>query len=526
MSANTSTAPFNFERAWVDTDDRETLEMVLGAFRAWAADAVDDGAIEAAGALSERLVRDAAGVGIYGLSVPERYEGAGLSMSATARVVEEVATRDRSLATSVGLHNGLGVQPLIRYGAPALAASHLPRLAGGTLASFCATEANAGSHIAGLQTTARTAPDGGLLLNGEKIFVTNGAISGVFTVLARTPGLGGARQGTSLLLLDREMPGLWVGPEESKLGITASSTTTVRFDDVSVPLERVLGEAGRGLEQMHHALTWGRTLMAAGALGTARAALARTLDYVRERRQFGRRLGDFGQVRRHITAMDAYVWAAEAVIRHTTQSADSGEDIGWHSAVAKVFASEVAGRVVDQALQLHGGNGFIEDTGIARMYRDCRITRIYEGANDVLRMSIATGLFGANDHGRERAPLAQTLAPALAGAALAFEVQGERLAARVADLQERLGLRVYEHQMLLAGLADAAIARTALLAVIRRADRWMQLEPTSARAQQALRVAAYLAVELGRAADRGLARALDTDQEALAHQCSEYLYAG
>ncbi|MEZ4267574.1 MAG: acyl-CoA dehydrogenase family protein [Myxococcota bacterium] len=498
--------------------DAEVLGMVLGAFGRWADRAVDPAAIEAHGSLPGPVVSGAGALGLYGLAVPEAYGGAGFGLTATARVVEEVATRDRSLATSVGLHNGLGLHPLVNYGSDALKDAYLPRLAGGMVASFAATEPEAGSHIAGLRTTAEPDGRGGLVLNGDKVFVTNGGLAGVFTVLARTPGLGGARRGTSLLLLDREQPGLRVGAEERKLGIKASSTTTLVFEDAPVSVDRVLGVAGRGMEQMHHALTWGRSLMAAGALGTARAAYAMAQRHVAERRQFGRAIGSFGQVRQRMVSARVSLWTTEAVLRAVTRLGDEGVDIGWHSAIAKIVASEAAWSVVDDALQLHGGSGYIEDTGVARMLRDCRITRIYEGANDVLRMQVAGQAFAS---GSPEADLAEVTAPlgARGGARLRpmaedYDRDAKRLRAAVEALRERFGLRVFEHQVLLAGLADALIARYTARAGFLRAAAAPEGSP-----ERMLLECAW--PDLRRRFDEGLQRSLDVDAEERIYAASE-----
>lgn len=496
----------------------DVLGMVLDAFGRWADRAVDPAAIEAHGSLPAPVVSGAGALGLYGLAVPEAYGGAGFGLTATARVVEEVATRDRSLATSVGLHNGLGLYPLVNYGSDALKDAYLPRLACGMVASFAATEPEAGSHIAGIRTTAEPDGRGGLVLNGDKIFVTNGGLAGVFTVLARTPGLGGARRGTSLLLLDRDQPGLRVGPEERKLGIKASSTTTLIFEDAPVAVDRVLGEPGRGLEQMHHALTWGRSLMAAGALGTARAAYAMAERHVAERRQFGRAIGSFGQVRQRMVAARVSLWTTEAVLRVVTGLGDAGVDIGWHSAIAKIVASEAVWAIVDDVLQLHGGSGYIEDTGVARMLRDCRITRIYEGANDVLRMQVAGRLFASGspdaDLAEVTAPLASEVGARLRAMALGYDRDAQRLRTTAETLRDRFGLRVFEHQVLLAGLADALIARFTARAAILRAD-----EAKEGSAERMLLECAW--PDLKRRFDEGLERSLDVDAEDRIYAASE-----
>jgi alkylation response protein AidB-like acyl-CoA dehydrogenase len=503
-------------------EEAETVAMLIDSVRSWAERSIDSAAIDEAAHVDRSIYRSAAELGLFGLTIPSQYGGAGFSLSAAARITEEIATFDRSVATGIGLHCGLGLRGLIAFGSDDLKQEYLPRLATGErIAAFAATEPDAGSHIAGIKTTGRwdEAKDQ-LTVNGSKIWVTNGGIADVYTILAKTPGLAGARRGYSILLLDRGMPGLEVGAEEHKLGIKGSSTTTLAFDDLVVSTDRVLGEPSKGLDQMQEILAWGRTLMTAGALGTARAAYEQAVRWVLERRQFGKPIAAFGIVREKMALMRARLYAVESLVRMTTllQSA-YGSDIIWESSVAKVFATESSWLVIDDALQVHGGAGYIEETGIARILRDSRITRIFEGANEVLRFHISAASLGM---AAELAALPVLRVPEqLADEAARFDRLAKRTADGIRDLRDRFGLRLAEHQLLMGKSADAIIGLFTLLAVLLRTSG--ELERGDGN-EQALRVGRYAATLLEREAEASLAALERIGEEALVVELTDAEY--
>ncbi|MGM0575762.1 MAG: acyl-CoA dehydrogenase family protein [Myxococcota bacterium] len=501
-------------------DEAAVVAALRGAVRRWASRHVDAARVDGDKDIPDDVLATAADMGLFGLTIPERWGGAGLSMTAASAILETLATVDRSVATTIGLHAGLGLRGLLRYGTDEQKDRWLPQAAtGDRLTAFAATEAGAGSHIAAMGTTARAGEDGSLSLSGEKIFVTNGGLAGLYTVAARTPGLGGARRGTSILLVDREAPGVTVGREEDKLGIRGSSTTTVAFDEVALTPDRVIGEPGAGLDQLNGILAWGRTFMTSGCVGTARAAYERTLPQVTGRVQFGRPIGRFEQVREKVATMAATLYAMESVVRLTTLLSDlRGADIGWESSIAKVFASEGAWRVADDAVQLHGGSGYIEETGVARLLRDSRITRIFEGANEVLRAHIATAALGGAGEGR----LGDALAPDLADEAARVDALADAVGETVARLRKRHGFRVVERQVALARLADALIGRWAAMATLLRADGEVRVG-SDARRSEVLPVARHACRNLVRDARRALEDAeADTD---LVHAITDGAYA-
>lgn len=445
-------------------EEREAVELLLPEVARFMKERVDGYVIDREGAIPGTVRSGLARLGLFGMTIPAAYGGAGLSLGAACRVVAEIARADRAVAIMVGLHAGLGTRGLVDLGTAALRMRWLPRLASGDcVASFGATEASAGSALTAVRTTGRVV-DGHLLLDGEKSYVTNGGFAGLFTVLARTPGLGGERA-HSLVCVPADAPGVRRGSEEDKLGIRGSSTVTVTFDGVRVPLDHVLGEPGKGLEQANGLLAWGRTLMSAGCVGAARGALDATLGYVRDRRQFGSPIGEFAATRAHVAWMAARVHAMESLVRSVGEAHASGASIETDSTVAKVFCSEGAFDVCDRAVQLHGALGFLEPTGIARMLRDTRITRIFEGANDVLLVRIGT------------AALAQG-APGHASGDGDVDDLVRRIGAAARDISDRQGVGAVRHQLALQRLARALVCARAAQACL--AGGW-NVDPALAR---------------------------------------------
>ena len=419
-----------------------------------------------------------ADLGLFGLSIPEAYGGAGMSLQGVCSVVAALAVHDRSVATTVGLHLGLGTRGLVAFGSQELKGAVLPGLATGrTLAAFAATEAGAGSDLAAIATQVAEVPgsSGRLRVDGGKIYVTNGGLAQVFTIAASSPGLGGARRGHTLLLLDRRDAGLSTSGEEHKLGLRGSSTTSLQLDGVQIPPARVIGAAGRGMEHLHHVLAWGRTAMAAGCTGAARAALAATAVQVTTRKQFGRPLAAFEVVRGQLADLAALAFTMEALVRWTCAAEEDHALLAARSAAAKVFCSEGDWELCDTAVQLHGGAGFLEETGLPLLLRDARITRIFEGANDVLLVAQGAVVVGS---AQQRVPLAgSVLAGAAAGSvieslvpiAAQADALDSGLSALAGDLKSRFGLKLLQQQRLLHRLGRLAVLRDACDAAVLRA---------------------------------------------------------
>lgn len=416
-------------------------DEVVSEVRRFATNALDDSRTEREGVISESILAGLRELGLFGLTIAVDHGGLELPFPVVCRIVAELARCDRSVATLVGLHAGLGTHAISQHAAEEVRAAWLPRLASGeAIGAFSATEANAGSDIASVRTTA-IADGEDVVIDGEKSYVTNARHAGCFTVLARW----GARS-HALVLVPRDASGVSVGAEEHKLGIRASSTATVLFDGVRVPRSHVLGNPGAGLELAHDTLARGRTLMSAGCVGTARAALERTIEHVTTRRQFRRTLGEFPAVRRRVSELAATVHAMDALVAQTAETMEDEATLA-----VKVFASEGAFEVADAAIQLHGALGFIEDAGVCRLARDCRVTRIFEGANDVLLVRLAM----ARLSGKRPAPRIG-------------EQSCDELASRLDNAFDRSrarhGATIVQRQTLLQTLARADIAHRAAIA--------------------------------------------------------------
>lgn len=341
--------------------------------------------IDEAHSIPGDVLQGLAQLGLFGATIPTEWGGAGLSALQVTRVVTALAEVDRSVATTVGLHLGLGTRGLVAWGTRPQQERWLPMLATGqAIAAFATTEPNAGSDLSALQCLAQSSPDGSLRVSGTKLFVTNGAFASLLTITASTPGLGGAARGTSLLLVDPKMTGVLRQREERKLGLRGSSTTAFIFDDLKLSFESVLGEPGQGQTQLAHVLSWGRLLLSAGCVGTARTALNVALSHVHHRRQFRRALVEQEVVQQALARAGAIAFGMAALVRAAAEAESDWALLARLTTSAKVFCSDGAFELADLAIQLHGGSGFMEDTGVALLMRDARVTRIFEGANDVL----------------------------------------------------------------------------------------------------------------------------------------------
>jgi alkylation response protein AidB-like acyl-CoA dehydrogenase len=458
-----------------NAEETELVEAIRSSVRSFGQREIDGAAIERDHKIPRALLDQAAELGLFGLTIPEEHGGSGLSLQGSCGVIAQLAEFDRSFATSIGLHNGLGLRGLIRYGSPELKQRYLPDLAAGRkIAAFAATEAGAGSDLAAIRARATPDPDkpDSLLLDGSKLYITNAGFADLFTTVMYTPGLGGKKKGHSLVLVPRQTEGFTIGREEDKLGLRGSSTAALYFENASVPADHVIGEPGKGIVLMNRILAWGRTLMAAGCLGGAHFALSLAASHVQNRRQFGRALAEFELVRHQIAAMRAKIFLAESLARLAARMCDAVDEVaGWETAAAKILCSEQAFSVIDSSLQLHGGSGFIEETGVARALRDCRVTRIFEGANDVLRLHLATdALTWPLARIEEIPPLASQVAPVLRESAELYDRDMATLLAQIAALRTAHGMRAIERQARLSEIGAMALVQYATLAVILRTE--------------------------------------------------------
>ncbi|MDP3505724.1 MAG: acyl-CoA dehydrogenase family protein [Myxococcales bacterium] len=359
------------------------------------------------GELPAEFIEELRQFGLFSLVIPEAHGGMALSATAYSRTLQEIAKYDGSVAVTVGAHSSIGMRGLLLFGTDEQKAKFMPKLATGEMiAAFCLTEPGAGSDAASIKTTAVKDGDD-WVLNGNKLWITNGGIAQFFTVFAKTGGQAD-RGNMTAFIVTRDMPGVSIGPHEDKMGIRASSTTTVHFDNVRVPAVNVLGEVGKGFKVAMKILNSGRTGLGGGMVGGMKKLIALSTVQAKERVQFGKPIAEFGLVKQKIGQMVVDCYATESAVNLVNELIDSGsEEYAVEAAIAKVFGSEAMWRSVDEALQIAGGNGFMREFPYERMLRDSRINRIYEGANEILRLFIA--LTAMNEVGSELKELADSL---------------------------------------------------------------------------------------------------------------------
>ena len=353
------------------------------------AQVADDDAIPSA------IVGEMKTLGLFGLSIPVEYGGIGLTMEEEVRVAFELGRTSPAFRSLIGTNNGIGSQGIVLDGTPEQKARYLPRLASGELiGSFALTEPGSGSDAASLTTSAVRAADGAhYVLNGTKRYITNAPEAGIITVMARTdPGDRGAR-GISAFIVERETSGLSLGKADRKMGQRGAHTCDVIFENCRVPASQLIGgREGVGFKTAMKVLDKGRLHIAAVCVGAAERMLADALAYAIERKQFGQPIAEFQLVQAMLADSKTEIYAARSMVLDAARLRDDGHDVGTEAACAKLFASEMCGRVADRAVQIHGGAGYIADYAIERFYRDVRLFRIYEGTSEIQRLVIARNM--------------------------------------------------------------------------------------------------------------------------------------
>ena len=337
------------------------------------------------------IMKDLADTDLFRVFIPEEYEGLGGGCLELCLVVEELSRACPGVAVSYA-GSLLGSFDLLKYGSEEQKRKYLPDIASGKrLAAFAVTEAEAGSDIGNIKTTA-TRTDEGYVINGTKQFITNGGEADIYTVIALTDKARGAR-GASALLVEKDTPGFSFGRKEKKMGIRTSATRELVFEDCLVPAKNIIGREGMGFIMTLKLFDYTRPGIAAQAVGVAQGALEAAIDYAKERIQFGHPIISFQAVQHMLANMAIDVEAARALVYAVARAIDSGgKSFSKESAMAKVFASDMAMRVTTDAVQIFGGVGYMRDYPVEKMMRDAKITQIYEGTNQVLRNVIASEL--------------------------------------------------------------------------------------------------------------------------------------
>lgn len=393
----------------MDPQQQEILNMVVESVDRFLADKQDDfREWDRTGVQPQEFIAEMRELGLFGLIIPEEFGGIGLSNSGYSRVLQQSSRYDSSASLTIGAHSSIGMKGLLLFGTDQQKKEYLPRLASGDLiAAFCLTEPGSGSDAASIQTKAVKDSHGDWILNGEKIWITNGGIADFFTVFARTEGGGGK---ISAFFVERAFAGVSIGEKEDKLGIRASSTTTVAFSDVKVPAKNLLGNEGKGFKIAMSILNNGRTGLGGGAVGGMKTCIALAAKQAMERKQFGQSIAEYGLIKKKIAKMTVDCFAAESVVWMVGHYIDSGySDYSTEAAISKVFASEAMFRAANESLQIAAGSGYMKELPYERIFRDSRILTIFEGTSEILRLFIA--LSGIKDAGR----LLQELGSAVEG---------------------------------------------------------------------------------------------------------------
>ncbi len=341
--------------------------------------------------LDPKLIPKYFELGLMGIQVPEQYGGAGGTLMMTTIAVEEISKVDAAAAIVVDVQNTLVLYPLLTYGSDAQKAKYLPMLCRDTVGAYALSEAGSGSDAFGLATRA-TEKDGKWYLSGRKMWITNAAEAGVFIIFATVDPSKGYK-GITAFIVERSFPGFSVGKKEDKLGIRASSTCELILDNVEVPAENVLGPVGQGYKIAIETLNEGRIGIGAQMIGNAQGALDASVAYLKERKQFGKALSEFQGIQFQVAQAATELEAARLLVYNVTRLKDAGRDIATEGAMAKLFASQVCGRVTSLAVELFGGYGYTKDYPVEKYYRDAKIGTIYEGTSNMQLQTIAKAVF-------------------------------------------------------------------------------------------------------------------------------------
>ncbi|GAB6171038.1 acyl-CoA dehydrogenase family protein [Paradesulfitobacterium aromaticivorans] len=475
--------------------------------------------------LVKGLLRQAGELGLLGLEVPEEFGGLSLDKHSTVVVGEEIP-RGGSFAVSFAAHTGIGTLPIVYFGTPQQKEKYLPGLASGEkIAAYCLTEPGSGSDALSAKTTAVLNPEGThYMLNGTKQFITNAGFADIYIVYAKVEGK------LSTFIVERELPGVSLGPEEKKMGIKGSSTRQLILEDVQVPVENVVGELGRGHVVAFNILNIGRFKLAASAIGSSQIALETSVKYASERKQFGVALTAFGAIQAKLADMAVQTYVAETAVYRTAglmekalegidltgdcrkEAGKALEEYAIECSLNKVLASEVLDFVVDEGVQIHGGYGFIQEYPIEHMYRDSRINRLFEGTNEINRLLVPGTLLKRAMTGE--LPLlaaAKNVQKDLMAVSLASEEEGlgalgqlvqkgKKLALLASGLAaQNVGAALKDDQYVLMGLAEIVLQVYAMESAVLRAQKVQSLDVSAEHklfAEKAATLGAFSAFNL------------------------------
>jgi len=387
---------------------RETLTDISGALQGLLGTRAEDfRKWDVAGELPQEFIDELKEFGMFGLVIPEDHGGMGLGNMAYSRTLQEVAKYDASVAVTIGAHSSIGMRGLLLFGTEDQNKRYMPKLASGEMiAAYCLTEPGAGSDAAAIKTTAVKEGEH-WVLNGNKLWITNGGFADFFTVFAKTPEEGGRGKMTAFIVT-KDMEGVSIGPHEDKMGLRSNPTTTVLFDGVRVPDANVLGEVGHGFKVAMMILNSGRTGLGGGSVGAMKRLIELSTKQANERKTFGEPISSYGLIKKKVGQMVIDCYTSEAVVTMVGGLIDAGyKEYQVEAAISKVYATECLWKTADEALQIAGGNGYMREYPYERVVRDCRINRIFEGTNEILRLLIA--LTAMNDVASQLQELSSTM---------------------------------------------------------------------------------------------------------------------
>jgi butyryl-CoA dehydrogenase/short/branched chain acyl-CoA dehydrogenase len=348
--------------------------------------------MDEAGVFRKEIIRQFFDIGLMGIEIPEEYGGQGGTFFQSVLAVEELSAVDPSAGVIVDVQNTICNNALLRWATPEQKTRYLSRLAANTVASYALSEAGSGSDAFAMATRAEDHGDH-FLLTGRKLWITNAAEAGFFLLFANANPAAGYK-GVTAFLVEREFPGFQVGKKEDKLGLRASSTCELILDNCRVPRENVMGQVGQGYKIAIETLNEGRIAIGAQMIGLARGALEHATAYARERKQFGKTIGEFQGVQFELARMATEVEAARLLVYNAARLRDAGMPFLTEAAMAKYYSSDIAERTASKAIEVHGGVGVTKDFPVEKLYRDAKIGRIYEGTSNIQLMTIAKKLLG------------------------------------------------------------------------------------------------------------------------------------
>ena len=525
----------------MNEDEKENVEFLLDSLRKFAEKEIDSRRIDEEGFIPDSVKDGLAELGVMGVTIPEEHGGFGWSMTAYCRMMEEISHFDGSVGTHVGGHLSLGSKGLVLYGTEEQKKRFLPKIATGEwVCAYALTEPQAGSDAQSMKSRAVwDEAKQAWILNGNKIWCTNGGYAHVIQTFARTPMKHG-REKITAFVVTRDLPGFSSGKPEYKMGIKGSNTVELAFQDVPVPADCVIGEVGKGFKVALEILNTGRLSLAAGCVGGMKEAIARAVRHGEERKQFGKSIIEFEMLKEKFAEMAVDAFALESMVYLATGLFDRGVDVSLEAAICKVFGTEALWRATNHAVQVAGGTGFMREYPFERAVRDARVNMIFEGTNEILRVLIAltgmqkrgeylkvvgealknplsqAGVLGEYAAGRLRRAVKPErlhfVHEALRDEAAALEAQTAEFAGQVEAVIRRERSHIVEREYLQRRLADAAIDLYAMLATIARVSASVKERGEEAAAEE-IRMAKVFCDGAWRRVRRNV-RAVETNHDA------------